>query len=182
MKGPKGMKGPDGGKGSLGAPGSSGPAGVTGDKGLTGLQGSQGDPGPRGPQGTAGEAGSAGHLGAKGARGDPGMKGAMGARGKQATVHVVGNPERNVSAFPGDHLTLNCTTSPYPPSLITWFHDGQALSSGPDVTVKGAIVDLNITGTTHSGTYLCKAGKESIVYHVTVIGKVNEIYVDKISE
>ena len=66
-----------------------------------------------------------------------------------------------------DPVSLNCTVDSYPPSNITWLHNGAEVQTAPPrVTISTVLVDnrtqestltLLITSEEDTGTYTCSA-------------------------
>ncbi|XP_053737549.1 hemicentin-1 isoform X1 [Synchiropus splendidus] len=72
-------------------------------------------------------------------------------------------------------ISLYCETNAVPPPTLTWYQDGQLLSSSDSVLILpgGRVLQISRAQTDHSGRYTCvainEAGEDSIQYDIRVL-------------
>ena len=99
---------------------------------------------------------------------------------------IVTNISANQTVTSPDRVSFNCTVDSYPPSTITWLHNGAEVQAAPPrVTISTVQVDnrtqentLTLLNTTaeDTGTYTCSAvndeGLANLTTELQVLGEL----------
>ncbi|KAL9961673.1 hypothetical protein ACROYT_G030665 [Oculina patagonica] len=156
-------------QGPPGPPGSPGPAGPQGPPGKKGRKGTRGVPGP---QGKRGGRGLPGPPGAAGPPGKPTQLQTSPSSGRQLeSPHFIAKPPPSVIVKEKQNVTLPCNAAGFPPPVITWYKDGDAIEEKRRQFKKWNL-DIKEIHFDDRGTYTCTAknllGRVQLSVNVTV--------------